>query len=70
MDSTEVIPLTCTGCCPDAMRDHRGGIFKDNKCLFRGGVDALRTRSFFVLADPGSATLGIDYSEWPLKLQL
>jgi hypothetical protein len=60
--------VTCACCCC-VMCGHRGGIFKDNACLFRGGIDALRTRSFFVLADPGSATLDINWGEWCLQVQ-
>jgi hypothetical protein len=31
-----------------------GGIYQDGKCLFRGGIDALSTRAFFALYEPGT----------------
>lgn len=32
-----------------------GGIYKNGQCMFRGGIDALHTRSFFSLPAPNSA---------------
>jgi hypothetical protein len=31
-----------------------GGLYRDGQCLFRGGIDALRTRAFFALPAPGT----------------
>jgi hypothetical protein len=31
-----------------------GGIYQDGKCLFRSGIDALSTRAFFALYEPGT----------------
>lgn len=44
---------TCQQLC-DNSNTCWGGLYRDGQCLFRSGIDALRTRAFFALPAPGS----------------